>query len=63
VLERRPLPDQQRDRVAIVQLAVRLQGRQRHVIEGEQREDEERDQQQVARDPPPELSPTESRHQ
>src|SRR5262249_2175081 len=35
-------------------LLVLLQGRQRHVIEGEQREDQERDQQEMEPDLPPE---------
>ena len=47
VLERRALADDERHRVAVVQLAVLLQRRQRHVVEGEQREDQERQQQQV----------------
>jgi len=60
VIERRALLDDERHRVPVVQLAVLLQRRQRHVIEGKQREDEERHEQHVHQRLRSELAP---RHQ
>ena len=62
VLERGALADQERHRVAVVQLAVRLQRRERHVIEGEQGEDQEWQEAEMQQDLRPERAPPD-RHQ